>query len=517
MQVYKDKVKPFLKSIREKSKEKPEYYITRFVFLRALGFIYFFAFLSLATQVIPLIGENGLLPAKNFLNTFHFESKFDAFLRLPTIFWLNASDSFLLFLAWVGVILSFIVMIAFANSIIMFLLWIVYMSFVHIGQVFYGYGWEIQLLETGFLAIFLCPLLDMRPFPRFQPPKQVIWLLRWLAFRIYIGAGLIKIRGDSCWRDLTCLYHHYETQPIPNPLSPYFHFMPKWFHKFGLLWNHFIELIVPFFAFYPYIARHIAGILMISFQFILILSGNLSFLNWLTILPVIACFDDRFFKKILPRKIIEKAEFAAKNRKVYKTQTIVAWILVAIVAWLSIPVVQNLLSTRQYMNTSFNQWDLVNTYGAFGAVGKERYELILEGTTDKIITPQTQWKEYEFKAKPGNVYRKLPIIAPYQPRIDWQIWFAAMQRPEHNPWLMHLIWKLLDNDKNALSLLANNPFQDNQPKHIRVGFYRYEFAELGNTSGAVWKRTYIGEWLPPLAKSTPGFKEYIEANGWKSS
>ena len=376
--------------------------------------------------------------------------------------------------------MSFIVLIGFANVPIMLLLWIIYMSFVHIGQIFYGYGWEIQLIETGFLAMFLCPLFDPRPFSKFAPPKQVIWLFRWLAFRIYLGAGLIKIRGDECWRNLTCLYHHYETQPIPNPLSPYFHFMPKWFHKLGVLWNHFAELIVPFFVFYPKFLRHIAGILLISFQFILILSGNLSFLNWLTILPAIACFDDSFFRKIMPRWIIQKAEYSQKNQKIYRLQPYVTWALVVLVAWLSIPVIQNLFSSHQYMNTSFTKFPLVNTYGAFGSVGKERYELILEGTQDKTIDQKTQWKEYEFKAKPGNIYRKHPIIAPYQPRIDWQIWFAAMQRPEHNPWLIHLIWKLLDNDKDALSLLANNPFPDSSPKYIRVQFYRYEFAELSN-------------------------------------
>lgn len=513
-----NKILSFFKSKNRKNqKEKPTYWLTRFVFLRLLGFVYFFAFLSLATQVIPLIGENGLLPAKAFLNniSFQFPNKFAAFIKLPTIFWINVSDSFLLLMAWAGVVLSFMLLIGFANAVLMSAIWFMYLSFVHIGQLWYGYGWEIQLLETGFLAIFLCPLLDMRPFPRFAPSKHVIWLLRWLAFRIYLGAGLIKLRGDSCWRDLTCLNYHYETQPIPNPLSRYLHFMPKWFHKLGVLWNHFVELIVPFFVFWPRHARYAAGILLISFQFILILSGNLSFLNWLTILPSIACFDDNFFRRILPKWIVYKAEEASKNKISYKSQDIVAWLLVIIVAWLSIPVVQNLFSSYQVMNTSFNQLHLVNTYGAFGSVGKERYELILQGTQEDAITSQTKWNEYEFKAKPGNIYRQLPVIAPYQPRIDWQIWFAAFQRPEQNPWLLHLIWKLLDNDKEALSLLANNPFADNPPKYIRVQFYRYQFTQPGDKSNAYWSRTYIGEWLPPLSRSNSGFRQYIQANGWK--
>ena len=501
-----------------KPKQKPEYWLTRFVFLRFLGFVYFFAFLSLAIQVIPLIGHDGLLPAKNYLDAVgsQFHSKFDAFIRLPTIFWINSSDFFLLLLAWAGVIISLVVLLGFANAPLMLVLWFIYMSFVHVGQLWYSYGWEIQLLETGFLAVFLCPLWDLRPFPKSEPPKQVIWLLRWLTFRIYLGAGLIKIRGDSCWRNLTCLYYHYETQPIPNPLSPYFHFMPKLFHKLGVLWNHFIEMIIPFFVFYPAIARCIAGVLLISFQLILILSGNLSFLNWITIVPAIACFDDNFLRKILPRWVVKKAEEASRNKVRKKSKLIISWILIIIVAWLSIPVVQNLMSSNQYMNTSFNRLDLVNTYGAFGSIGKERYELIIEGTDEETITPNTKWKEYEFEAKPGNPYRKLPIIAPYQPRIDWQIWFAAMETPQQNPWLIHFIWKLLHNDDAALSLLANNPFPGDPPKYIRMEFYQYKFAELGNKEGKVWERTYIGAWLPPLSMSNPELQKYIQSHGWKN-
>ena len=172
------------------------------------------------------------------------------------------------------------------------------------------------------------------------------------------------------------------------------------------------------------------------------------------------------------------------------------------------------MSSRQIMNTSFNQWDLVNTYGAFGSVGKERYELILEGTTDETITDKTEWREYNFIAKPGSISRPFPVIAPYQLKIDWQIWFAAFERPENNPWLIHLIWKLLDNDKNALSLLADNPFPDKNPKYIRVQYYRYKFAKPGYKN--YWERAYIGEWLPPMSKGTKGFKDYIENNGWKN-
>src|SRR6266478_3519080 len=291
------------------------YWLTRCVILRLLGFVYAVAFLVAAQQLVPLIGEHGLTPANHFLASIHTQlgSDMAGMLRVPTLFWLGISDHSLSIFAWVGFALSLVVVGGYANAILLVILWMMYMSIVHVGQIWYGYGWEIQLLETGFLSIFLCPLLDGRPFPKSRPPILVIWLFRWLGFRIMFGAGLIKLRGDPCWRDLTCLYYHYETQPIPNPVSRYLHFAPLWFHKFEVLWNHFVELIVPWFSFGPRTARHIAGVLLVTFQIFLIISGNLSFLNYLTIIPFLACFDDSFLGRILPKSLVRKAEEAASK------------------------------------------------------------------------------------------------------------------------------------------------------------------------------------------------------------
>src|SRR2546421_7924307 len=278
------------------------YWLTRFVILRLLGFVYAVAFLVAANQLIPLIGEHGLTPARDFLNVVQTQlgSRSAGMLRVPTLFWFGVSDNALLIFSWIGFALSLVVLSGYANAILLAVLWAMYLSIVHIGQIWYGYGWEIQLLETGFLSIFLCPLLDARPFPKCRPPILVIWLFRWLGFRIMIGAGLIKLRGDPCWRDLTCLYYHYETQPIPSPISRYLHFAPHWFHKFETAWNHFVELIVPWFSFGPRHVRHVAGVLLVTFQIFLIISGNLSFLNYVTIIPFLACFDDTFWRRILP-------------------------------------------------------------------------------------------------------------------------------------------------------------------------------------------------------------------------
>src|SRR5207245_7356233 len=243
----------------------------------------------------------------------HFGSALGVFLQLPGIFWFDLSDRFLVVSAWAGAGLSLLVMLGYANGILMAVLCGLYMSFVHIGQDWYGYGWEIQLLETGFLAVFLCPLLDGRPFPRLPPPTPVVWCLRWLVFRIMLGAGLIKLRGDPCWRSLTCLYYHYETQPIPNPLSRRLHFMPRWFHRAGVVFNHVAELGAPWFAFWPRLARHAAGVVLLAFQLFLIASGNLSFLNWLTIVPILACFDDSLLGRVLPTRLVARAARAAAD------------------------------------------------------------------------------------------------------------------------------------------------------------------------------------------------------------
>ncbi|HEX4083761.1 MAG TPA: lipase maturation factor family protein, partial [Chthoniobacteraceae bacterium] len=264
------------------------WYLTRFLLLRWLGFVYAVAFLIAARQIVPLIGDHGLTPASEWMamvRDYFQHQGASPFWKVPSLFWFGLSDRLLVVGAWTGFALSLVVVAGYANSIIMLVLWAGYMSYVHIGQIWYSYGWEIQTLETGFLAIFLCPLLDPRPFSRRPPPIVILWLYRWLGFRIMLGAGLIKMRGDPCWRDLTCLYYHYQTQPLPNPLSRYLEFAPHWFQKFGVLWNDFIELIVPWFCFWPRPCRRVAGLLMISFQFILIASGNLAFLNWLTIVP----------------------------------------------------------------------------------------------------------------------------------------------------------------------------------------------------------------------------------------
>jgi hypothetical protein len=496
---------------------RPTYWLTRFIILRLLGAIYAVAFLVAINQIIPLIGANGLLPVGIFLQRVReaLGSSGAGFVRLPSLFWFDHSDAMLLTTAWIGFLGSCVVLAGFANALLLALLWFLYMSFVHVGQDWYGYGWEIQLLETGFLAIFLCPLLDLRPFPKRAPPMAVITLFRWLIFRIMMGAGLIKIRGDEVWRNGTALYYHFETQPLPGPLTRWFHFLPRVILKTGVWYNFLAELVAPWFAFGPRIARHIAGSVIVILQIILLFSGNLSFLNWLTIVPALACFDDAFWSRILPRRLVDRAETAIAGAETSKPMMITSWAVAVIIGLLSLQPVFNMLSPRQIMNTSFDPIDLVNTYGAFGSVGTERLNVVFEGTMDEVPDDKANWKAYPYKGLPVSPDKRPPQVAPYQLRLDWQMWFAAMSTPDEYPWTLNLIAKLLHNDPEAVGLFADNPFSDKAPRYIRAVLYRYRFTQPGNTGGRWWNRERVGDtWLPALAADDPRLIESVKRGEW---
>jgi hypothetical protein len=500
----------------EVTPNKPTYWLTRFVLLRLLGVVYAVAFLVAANQILPLTGSDGLLPIGLYVDRAipYFGSLFAAFVRLPSIFWFNHSDTMLVVTAWIGFALSCLVVAGFANAILLTILWVLYMSYVHLGQEWYAYGWESQLLETGFLAIFLCPLIDPRPFPRRPPPSPVIWLFRWLIFRMMLGSGLIKIRGDPVWRDFTALYYHFETQPIPNPLSRWFHFLPRIILRIGVGFNYLAEIIAPWFAFWPRIARHISGAIMILFQFALILSGNLSFLNWLTIIPALACLDDAVWSRIFPRQLVAFAERAAASAIPSKPMQITTWAVTGLIAILSIQPVANLMSPNQIMNTSFDPLDLVNTYGAFGSVGRQRFNVIFEGSDADIPNEDSDWKPYHYKGLPVDLDKMPPQVAPYQLRLDWQMWFASMATANEYPWTLNLVWKLLHNDPGTLSLFRDNPFPQKPPHYVRAVLYKYQFQKHNDPQGLWWSRTFLGLWLPPMTSDDPRLIEWLHDAGW---
>jgi len=475
--------------------------LTRFMILRLLGGVYTVAFPVLFFQALPLFGHDGLLPADAYLERVRAAGV--GFWKLPSLFVFGISDGLLRALAGLGAVLGALCAVGVTHWTLLVVLWALYLSFVHVGQVWMGYGWDIQLCETGFLAIFLALGAGR------EPPRVVVWLFRWLIVRIMLGAGLIKLRGDPCWRELTCLDYHFETQPLPNPLSALFHAAPHWVHAAGVAGNHVAELVAPIFVFTSRRLRRIAGAVMLALQITLILSGNLSFLNWLTLVPILACFDDAVWKRILPGALVRRAEAAPATRRAAKIAGGVAF---AVVAYLSIAVVVNLVSDSQQMNTSFEPFELVNTYGAFGSVGKERDEIVFEGTRDERPDDDAHWIAYEWKCKPGDPDRRPCVVSPYHLRLDWQIWFAAMGGPDEAPWTVHLVSKLLHGDAATLGLLAGDPFAATPPRWIRARLYRYQLARPGEASH--WHRTFLHEWLPPLSVDHPALREFLEAYGW---
>lgn len=462
-------------------------WLARTVFQRALAAVYLIGFVSAANQYRALLGKHGLTPVSRYLRT-------GASRRSPTLFHLHHSDRTFLAVAWVGAALALATVAGSTDVVplpvamlVWAVLWGLYLSIVNVGQRWYSFGWESLLLETGFLAIFLGN-------DSTDPPLLTLLLLRWLLFRLEFGAGLIKMRGDACWRDLTCLYYHHETQPMPGPLSWHFHHLPKPLHRLEVLANHATQLVVPFFLFLPQPVAGAAAAVMVVTQLWLVTSGNFAWLNWLTIVLGLSVLPDAWLAPLLPGA----ADHASAGTPVWFAAVVCA-VTAAVVA-LSYWPVANLLSRRQLMNTSFNRWHLVNSYGAFGSVTKTRYEIVVEGTDDAAWGPGTEWLAYEFKGKPGDPRRRPRQFAPYHLRLDWLMWFAALSPAYADPWFGTFAQRLLEGDRRVLRLLRHNPFPDEPPRFVRASFYRYRFTTRHEhaETGAWWHRERVGEFLAPV-------------------
>ncbi|ORC02620.1 hypothetical protein B1T48_16535 [Mycobacterium persicum] len=475
----------------------PDYWLGRMVLERGTAVIYLTAFVAAALQFRALIGEQGMLPVPRYVAE-------RSFWQTPSLFHLRYSDRLFAAACWFGALLSAAVVTGLADlvplwaAMLMWLtLWLLYLSIVNVGQVWYGFGWESLLLETGFLMIFLGNA-------RVAPPILTLWLLRWLLFRVEFGAGLIKMRGDPCWRNLTCLYYHHETQPMPGPLSWFFHHLPKPLHRIEVAGNHFAQLVVPFGLFAPQPVASIAAAVIIVTQLWLVLSGNFSWLNWLTILLACSAVDQASLAAVLP----VPAQPALAGPPLWFT--VLVFVLAAAVLILSYWPARNMLSTRQRMNMSFNPFHLINTYGAFGSISRPRHEVVIEGTAEDEITGDTVWQEYEFKGKPGSVRRLPRQWAPYHLRLDWLMWFAAISPGYALPWMTPLLTRLLRNDRPTLKLLRCNPFPDVPPRYVRAQIYQYRFTTFQELrrDHAWWHRTLVGSYVRPMslgrAKSPPG-------------
>jgi len=458
-----------------------DFEFARQVLQRGIAGLYLVAFVSTLNQFRPLLGERGLLPAPELLE-WASSSKRAGRLLGPTVFrWIRYTDRRLVALCTGGIVVAatlvcgipqlgppWVPMIAFL------LLWLGYMSITSIGQTFYSFGWEMLLLEAGFLAAFLGS--DSQP-----PSTVVIVLFWWLVFRLEFGAGMIKIRGGREWRDLTALTYHHETQPMPGPLSRQAHLLPRWFHKGEVIGNHFAQLVVPWFLFAPIlglwvpgpvpaIVGAVAAAIVIATQLWLVATGNFAWLNWATI---VIAFSGVGVPGVgaSSQPVLDALPWVIDGMPLpWLILTGAVGVLYLVLSW---PALRNLFARRQLMNASFNRWQLANAYGAFGTVTKERIEIVVEGTTDEM-PDAAGWQEYAFKGKPGDLHRIPRQFAPYHLRLDWLMWFLPLGRSLED-WFAGLLVKLLEADPPTLRLLADDPFGGARPRWVRAVSYRYRF------------------------------------------
>lgn len=514
----------------ENFKPRRSFNVAKWVVLRMMGMIYTFAFASAVFQNEGLMGNDGLSPAHEYMNYLkaRSQSPFSGFCKNPTVFW------------WIpltyrgtientGLALSILVILGVNSWLLQFALWILYFSIVTVANAssFYGYGWESQILETGFLCIFLCELpaaWSLNLYERQYRPATttILWLFQWLLFRISTGAGLIKIRGGSCWQKKTCLYYHFETQPIPSPLSFLYHFLPRVIHRRMVDTDLLVQLYTAWFVLFPairypfcdrlicFIVR-LGGFLQAGLMVGILLSGNFSFLNHLTIIPALACFDDSCWPRWMHPKSQTSYRAPASRR-------IVDVLLLCLILSLSQPVVENLLQRqgkRQLMNASFDSFRLANSYGAFGSVGTARYEAIVQISDDGV-----SWIELEFPCKPGNVYRRPCFCAPYHYRLDWNLFFLGFKPHQsylrrRETWLFALIRKILESDKKErpwLDLLdrsskdkLNSDYysKDGAPLYAKVDMYHYRMA------APLWQIAINSQKGDPVAWWTRSFEESL--------
>jgi Lipase maturation factor len=465
----------------------PDYSFARFLIERGLAAIYLIGFVVALDQFPALAGEHGFEPAPEVLARARFR---DA----PTIFhWVRFTDARLRALAVIGIAVSFTLLVGLPQAaplpvgmLAWFVLWVGYQSISNIGGTFYSFGWETLLLEAGFLAIFLGN-------DAVAPPLIVLFAYRWVGFRVEFGAGLIKLRGDPCWRDLTCMEFHHETQPMPNPLSWFFYHLPRPLHRIEAVGNFVAQLVLPWGLFLPQPFASIAAILMVGTQLYLVVSGNYAWLNWVTIVVMTAALADPVLRAVLP---ISTPAYGPTP--VWFDGVVIALGLLVVV--LSYFPVRNLLSRHQAMNASFDPFRLVNTYGAFGSVSRVRDEIVVEGTLADDVGPDTDWREYGFRGKPGDLRRVPPQVAPYHYRLDWLMWFLPLSPLYGERWFVPFLIKLLEADRATLRLLRSNPFPDGPPTLVRARRFRYRFTSWAEwrRTGEWWSRTPIGDFVRPI-------------------
>lgn len=467
------------------------YALASWVFLRLLGVIYFAAFVSLVPQICGLAGNDGLLPASELLaRRDHWGAA--RYWRWPTLCWVDSSDRALLALTGTGAVAALLLVMGVAPLPLLLLLWVLYLSLFTVGRMFLSYQWDVLLLEAGFLALLLATPELMPHFPpRRAPPVGAIWLGWWLLFRLMFWSGAVKLRsGDSAWRSLTALQHHYQTQPLPTPLAWYAHQLPAAFHKGCAILVFLIELGAPFLVLGPAPAKFVGAGLILGLMVAIQLTGNYAFFNLLAMSLCVLVFDDRAFNRVwhwVPAAPLEPAGRVAGA---------MAWLVALLVLFFSVDSLAALLRKEvrwpaplARLREMLEPFHLVNSYGLFAVMTTWRAEIILEGSQDGHT-----WRPYQFRWKPGDVRRAPRFIAPHQPRLDWQMWFLALGARVSSSWFDRLRERLIEGSPAVLRLFQNDPFPEGPPRFVRVVYYDYRFTnrEERRATGAWWVREQRG-------------------------
>ena len=495
--------------------EVPAYGLTSWLILRGLSLVYLIAFASLWTQILPLSGAEGIQPIANQMQGLEkaliSQSFLENFWRVPTLFWFGYSDGMLSGLCVAGCVMSVFALLGICTRVCLIGLWLSYLSFIHVCSPWLNFQWDILLLEAGVIGIFLARSgwleNPLRPkAPAFVP----LLLMRWLVFRLMLASGLVKLLSkDETWWNLTALSVHYETQPLPNPIAWHLHNLPMWFHKIscGIMFG--IELVLPFFIFLPRRLRLIASVATIALMVVIIISGNYTFFNFLTIVICLSLLDDRVVALLFPKRLKERistVRVLLENRDAHLRfwlRTGFTTVLCGVTLLLSAIHMLQLFGmgvpgSLRVAARPVQQFVLVNGYGLFANMTERRPEIILEGSNDGV-----NWLAYEMPCKPGDLSRRPPFVAPHQPRLDWQMWFAALGSPQQNPWLEGVVVGLLKGNEGVLSLFSHDPFPDGPPRFVRGAYYDYHFTspDERRETGHWWKRELLGYYFNPFSYS----------------
>jgi len=475
------------------------YLISQGLLIKGIGLIYLIAFVSLKVQVGGLYGKRGIQPIHAYLQRVRSKAiSWNMYYQVPTLFWLNDSDNTLHLACWAGIGFSCLVIAGIVPAVFLLLLWILYRSFCVVGSPFLQFQWDILLLEAGFLALLLAL--------QTPPPFLFVFLLWFLLFRFMFSSGLTKLLfGSKEWKDLTAMDYHYETQPLPTKLGYYLHHQSRFFSRLSTIGVYFFELIVPLFIFTPPKVRLFAFFFLVFFQLLILISGSYAFFNWLTIVLCIPLLPDTYLKGF--EQVAAFTPLFSRDRL-----TVSLFLNAAAVLFLFLNIIELLrivvnVEKMYRIAIPFRRWNLLHPYGLFVHMTTVRDEIIIEGSND-----QKSWKAYEFRWKPGSLFRPPKCVAPHQPRLDWQMWFAALTHYQHNPWIIQLMHRLLEGSQEVLALLETNPFSESAPRYIRAKVYRYHFSDLKTKRKKKqwWTREFIGEYCPTLEGRHSGIQKYTE-------